>query len=62
VDDHRHAIGRQLDVEFDAVGAVLYGQAKGGQRVFGGVGAGAPVSNEKRSGSVLKPEVQLFNK
>ena len=47
VDDQHLAVGRLLHVELDEVGALLGGQAKGGQRVLGRRGRRAAVGDDQ---------------
>ena len=48
VDDHRHAVGAQLDVELDGVGAEADRFTEGGEGVLRGAGRGAPVGDAQR--------------
>lgn len=57
VHDDDLAAGAALGVEFDAVGALLAGQAERSQGVLGRVGAGAAMAEHERVGVGGKPKV-----
>jgi hypothetical protein len=44
-------VGGRLDVQLDAVGALVQGQAEGGQGVLGGVGGSAAVGDDEGQGA-----------
>jgi hypothetical protein len=56
MEDHNLAIGGELDIQLDSIGALLQGQLESRHCIFRCLFRGAPVCQQDRFGKILKHE------